>query len=231
MNSKIESAALWMERLAADNTHGYAWGGWGPQDYDCGHAVITAWEQAGVPVKTRGASYTGNMKSAFLACGFKDVTSGVDLSTGAGLKRGDVLLNVANHTAVYTGMGKIVHARSNDGHPEAGDQSGNEIRMQAYWNYPWDCVLRYPEMITDEDDMPVPDEGGTGAGGLEIDGICGRETWGALTDGLPLVQKGSSGYAVRAMQSLLNYRGVPVFVDGDFGDETEKAVKTFQRGT
>ena len=46
--TKIESAVLWMERLAADNSHGYAWGGWGPQDYDCGHAVITAWEQVGV---------------------------------------------------------------------------------------------------------------------------------------------------------------------------------------
>ena len=223
--TKIESATLWIERLAADNTHGYAWGGWGPQDYDCGHTVITAWEQAGVPVKSRGASYTGNMRNVFLSGGFKDVTGGVDLSSGSGLKRGDVLLNIANHTAMYTGMGKIVHARSNDGHPEAGDQSGNEIRVQAYWNYPWDCVLRYIETVEEE-----TEDGGIGAGGLEIDGICGNQTWGALTDGLPLVQKGSSGYAVRAMQSLLNYRGVPVGVDGDFGDETEKAVKRFQRG-
>ena len=130
--TKIESATLWMERLAADNSHGYLWGGWGPKDYDCGHAVITAWEQAGVPVKSRGASYTGNMRSTFLACGFKDVTAGIDLGSGSGLKRGDVLLNIANHTAMYTGMGKIVQARSNDGHPETGDQSGNEIRVQSY---------------------------------------------------------------------------------------------------
>ena len=43
--------------------HGYdqddRWGLYG--DYDCSSAVITAWESAGVPVKTHGATYTGNM--------------------------------------------------------------------------------------------------------------------------------------------------------------------------
>ena len=155
------------------------------------------------------------------------MTGGISLTDGAGLKRGDVLLNIANHTAMYIGMGKIVHARSFDGHPETGDQSGNEIRIQSYWNYPWDCVLRYIETADEETDT---DEGGTGSGGLEIDGICGRETWNALTLGLPLLREGSMGPAVRAMQSLLNYKGVPVGIDGDFGEETEKAVKKFQRG-
>ena len=216
-----------MERLAADNSHGYSQSSrWGP-DYDCSSAVITAWEQAGLPVKSRGASYTGNMRNMFLACGFRDVTSGISLSDGAGLKRGDVLLNIANHTAMYIGMGRIVHARSSDGHPETGDQSGNEIRVQSYWNYPWDCVLRYIENAGEE---PETDEGGTGSGGLEIDGICGNQTWGALTARLPLLKKGSKGPAVRAMQSLLNYKDVPVEIDGDFGEETEKAVKKYQRG-
>ena len=58
--SIIESAISWMESKANDNQHGYdqryRWGEKG--DYDCSSAVITAWEQAGAPVKTGGASYT-----------------------------------------------------------------------------------------------------------------------------------------------------------------------------
>ena len=46
---------------------------------------------------------------------------------------------------MYLGNGKVGHARSSEGNSCAGDQSGNEIRIQSYWNYPWDCVLRYPE--------------------------------------------------------------------------------------
>ena len=89
MKSKIEAATTWMENLAADNSHGYSQANrWGP-DYDCSSAVITAWQQAGVPVKDKGATYTGNMRSAFLACGFKLVTQSVNLATGEGLKRGE----------------------------------------------------------------------------------------------------------------------------------------------
>ena len=103
--TKTEKAIQWMEATAKDDSHGYCqqhrWGTDG--DYDCSSAVITAWEQAGVPVKTKGASYTGDMLPVFKACGFKDVTASVTKSTGAGLKRGDVLLNVAHHTAMYCG--------------------------------------------------------------------------------------------------------------------------------
>ena len=76
-----------MENLAKDDSHGYdqtyRWGEKG--DYDCSSATITAWEKAGVPVKSNGATYTGNMYSVFTKLGFKDVTSKVNLSTGAGL--------------------------------------------------------------------------------------------------------------------------------------------------
>ena len=104
--SKTEKAISWMEATAKNNKHGYdqifRWGQKG--DYDCSGAVITAWTKAGVKVKkkvtktvagkkqvTPGASYTGNMKRAFIAHGFADVTKSVDLATGEGLVRGDVL--------------------------------------------------------------------------------------------------------------------------------------------
>ena len=149
--TKTEKAIKQMESWAADNSHGYdqiyRWGEKG--DYDCSSAVISAWQAAGVPVKTKGATYTGNMKTAFLSCGFADVTSKVNRSTGSGLQRGDVLLNETHHVAMYCGNGKEVEASINEkgtatgGQP--GDQTGKEFLIRNYRNYPWDCILRYQE--------------------------------------------------------------------------------------
>ena len=62
-------------------------------------------------VKTKGAHNTQSMKSVFLSCGFKDVTSSVNLVNGSGMKRGDVLLNIVSHTVMHIGNGKVVAAR------------------------------------------------------------------------------------------------------------------------
>ena len=149
--TKMEKAVQWMVQTANNPRHGYdqihRWGERG--DYDCSSAVITAWQTAGVPVKSAGATYTGNMYSAFKKCGFVDVTQSVNLKTGSGLKRGDVLLNRRSHTAMYIGSGQIVQASINEkgtatgGSP--GDQTGTEFLVRPYYSYPWDYVLRYPE--------------------------------------------------------------------------------------
>lgn len=143
-NSVIERATAQMEAWANDNTHGYSQANrWGP-DYDCSSSVIQAWQNAGVLVKSRGATYTGNMYSVFLSCGFKDVTSSCNLSTGAGMQRGDVLLNHVHHTAMYCGNGKEVEARgASFGSAAPGDLTGDEFAIISYRNYPWNCVLRY----------------------------------------------------------------------------------------
>lgn len=145
----VDKAIEWMERIANDNSHGYdqqfRWNERG--DYDCSSMVISAWEQAGVKVKTAGATYTGNMRRVFLSNGFKDVTASVDLTTGRGLKRGDVLLNDVNHTAMAVSSSRLVQASINErggvtgGTP--GDQTGREIGFCAYYNYPWNCILRF----------------------------------------------------------------------------------------
>lgn len=142
MSTAVEKAVAWAIQTANDNSHGYSQADrWGP-DYDCSSFVITAWEQAGVPVRSGGATYTGNMKGAFLGCGFTDVTNLVNLGSGGGIQAGDVLL-CPSHTCLAIGAGRVANCRTDEGHPQAGDQSGSEIRLQGYWNYPWTTVLRY----------------------------------------------------------------------------------------
>lgn len=147
--TKTEKAIKQMEDWANDDSHGYdqdyRWGEKG--DFDCSSAVIQAWENAGVKVKSGGATYTGDMKNVFLKNGFKDVTASVNVKTGTGLQRGDVLLNEAKHVAMYCGNGKEVEASINEkgtahgGQP--GDQTGKEFLIRSYRNYPWNCILRY----------------------------------------------------------------------------------------
>ena len=150
---KIENYTSFAENVAKDDSHGYDQiDRNGNPNYDCSGLVIRAVDQAGIPVKKHGATYTGNMKKAFLAAGFKDVTKSVTLSTGKGLKRGDVLLNEGHHTAIYCGNGKMVDARINEKGKatggKSGDQTGHEIEIHAYNNHPWGVVLRYPETNT-----------------------------------------------------------------------------------
>ena len=221
---KIDGAVAWAVAIANNPAHGYdQLHRWGP-DYDCSSLVISAWESVGVPVKTSGATYTGNMKSAFLKCGFRDVIASVDLATGIGLQVGDVLLNYGAHTAMVTGNGRIVAARINE-HGQTtggaeGDQTGREICQQGYYNYPWDCVLRYQEHGTTAAADHSADAGNKVPAQPET-----------VIRGIPLVKRGSRGELVRAAQYLLEGRGFPCGTygaDADFGSATEKAVKAFQ---
>lgn len=153
-----EKAAAFMKEIALDDSHGYDQGNrWGP-DYDCSSLVIAAYKAAGVPLT---CTYTGNMRSDFLNHGFV-IPLNVNLATGAGLQVGDVLLNEQHHTAMYIGGGQIVQASGNEwggtsgGKP--GDQTGGEINIHAYYNFPWDYVLRY---VKKDEPEPSPTPSGT----------------------------------------------------------------------
>lgn len=225
-----EKATQWMEALASDNSHGYdqiwRWGEKG--DYDCSSAVIKAWEQAGVPVKSKGgATYTGNMYAAFTKYGFKDVTMKVNLSTGAGLQRGDVLLNHIHHVAMYCGAGYEVEASINEkgnakwGTP--GDQTGREILRRTYRNYPWNAVLRYEaadETLVDEIVIE------------ESDLTTGGDKYMFSTE---IVKNGSSGASAKLLQKLLRGEGYygangkALTIDGQAGTNTIHALQSYQR--
>jgi len=194
--SKSDLATTWMENLANDDSHGYdqiyRWGERG--DYDCSSAIITAWKSVGVPLT---CTYTGNMKKDFLANGFKDVTDKVNRATGFGMLRGDVLLNELHHVAMYCGNGYEVEASINEkgtatgGKP--GDQTGREIRLRTYRNYPWDCVLRYS---SDSNNADITNENVKIA--LEV--ISGK--WGNGDARKEALAK--SGYKYETIQGIVN---------------------------
>ena len=174
--------------------------------------------------------FTGNMLSAFKKCGFKDITSSINLSTGSGLKRGDVLLNRQKHTAMYCGNGYEVEASINEkggaigGKP--GDQTGREFLKRTYRNFPWTHILRYT------DEMPKPVETVTKPD-TKIDTVKEVQIWlnnnyssGLTLDGLygSITKKA----LVKALQKELGFVGKDI--DGEYGIKTNAKVKVLRKG-
>ena len=134
--------------IAKDDSHGYSqkrrWPSQGT-DFDCSSLMYYCANAAGYDVPLCG--YTGTMLADFKAAGFSALKFG---SVGlGGLKRGDILLNVVEHTEMNVGDGVFVGAHGSetggiDGKP--GDQTGREICTCAAYvpSYGWDYVLRPP---------------------------------------------------------------------------------------
>ena len=204
-----EAAVQWAVNIANDQSHGYSQSSrWGP-DYDCSSLVLAAYKQAGVNIG--GAAYTGNM-NLLLKLGFTDVTKKVNLSTGSGLKVGDILYwhksGNNGHTCMYIGNGKIVHARGQSyGSSKTGDQ-GTEITTQAYYRGSWQHVYRYTAGGT-ATVTPVP--------------TVKRYT---VTTQMPIIKYGSISKAVKVWQTISG-----VEADGEFGKNTLAATLQFQRAS
>ena len=198
----IQKAIELAVSIANDSRHGYDQRNrWGP-DFDCSSLVITAYKQAGVPLT---CTYTGNMLNDMLSKGFFIV--------GGSKQAGDVLLNVTKgHTALYIGNNQLVQASiSENGTAHAGtpgDQTGKEINVCTYYNFPWEYVLRYSEeRAADNTDVY------------------------RIVDCLPVIRYGDKNALVAAIQASLKYYGYSVGVcgiDGDFGTATKSAVVKFQ---
>ena len=221
-----ERAAQIAVQIANDDRHGYSqanrYGTLESGDFDCSSLVIycyhRAFLEAGISPtpQNAGASYTGNMLAGFTRCGFKAMRD----NNGAGLQVGDILLNEARHTAIVCSLNpvKVVNARGDiDG--VAGDSTGTEIRIQPYWSYPWDWVLRYEPKDTTVADSAT--ESST-VGQQMADKIIANRWW-------PTLKLYSKGEWVVVLQSLLNAKGnYGLEVDGEFGVFTYSAVNKYQ---
>lgn len=210
---KVEEAIKNALELANNDAHGYSQSDRWNIDRDCSSLVIDCYQRAGIPVKTNGATYTGNMLAAFLKSGFHIVNTKTD-----SLQPGDVLLNVKNHAAMYIGDNKIVQAAISENgtiYGKPGDQTGKEIAIYNYYNYPWDYVLRFEEDLT-----PA----------ITTNEYINYDLTNAADVKMPRIEKGSYGPAVSAIQGALSYHGFynALTVNGGFGNETESALKRFQ---
>ena len=207
MSAVIERAVSWAVGIAQDDSHGYSqYNRWGP-DYDCSSLVISAYEQAGVPVKEAGATYTANMRRAFEQCGFKSIKYGF----GTVLMKGDVLLNEKHHAAMYIGNGQIVQAsiaETGKIYGKEGDQTTKEIEVRNVYRYDWDYILRYEEK--------------------ESEGIIVKVE-------LKQIQFGAKCVEVGTLQTLLNALGFKgkngriLTTDHEFGQNVDHAVRLFQK--
>lgn len=218
MPSKAESIAFFAETIADDDSHGYSQiNRNGNPDYDCSSLAIAAADLVGFHVKQCGATYTGNMRSAFSQAG----AVVLPYVPGLSLQRGDILLNESKgHAAIYTGNNQLVEATGDEYGGIAGntpgDQTGHEIHKRIFYSFPWEYVLRFPENTIEQNPVKNP------------------ECYYAISDNAtvitPILQYRDYGPAVAAAQGALNYHGFgPIEVNGFFSSRMVDSVKRFQK--
>lgn len=194
MAKSIEAAVKWMEKIAADNTHGYDQAHRLGPDYDCSSFVSQGLIEGGFNIKK--GSTTSTLYSQLKAEGFKPCTKP--------WKRGDIHLSVGHHVVTSTDANNIVHASINEKGTatggKTGDQTGREICVRSYYEYPkgWTYHLRYaePTSTTKNDSKYYPKYTGTSK---------------SLVDGLKAVGEKDTSVKHRlkiaTANGIRNYRG------------------------
>lgn len=135
----VAAAIQWATETANSATIGYSQANrWGPNSYDCSSFVISAYDAAGLNLKSSGANSTHDMVDVMLKLGFQDVTSTITLSTGEGLQPGDVLW-ASGHTEM------MVDSTHRAGAHTSNRALADQVSVEDYYNHPWSKVLRYTQ--------------------------------------------------------------------------------------
>lgn len=223
----INDAVSFAVNIANDNSHGYSqivrslYEIDNPKSFDCSSLVLTAYYcaflKSGLTKQARylkeNCSYTGNMLN-MLNVGFEIVAT--NQTAHAQMRRGDIELNTTYHTALATDANNIVHARSSEGTTDTVDNSGNEIRTQAWYLYShgWTHRLRFT---------------GKGIDFSRLTDTGSSESAAGYNFSLETVKVGSKGTSVLLLQEILKARGYyKGSLDREFGRETMDAVNKYQ---
>ena len=148
----IDTAINWMIEVSKNSAYGYDSSSCGKSgQYSCVGLIIAGWNAAGLNVSCMG---TESMYKAFLKKGFVEVTDSVDLNTGEGLEKGDIVIRItkingSTHVVQYIGDGKIVQA-AQDTDGRDGDSQGNEIFVTNYFPFNYEHVIRFEGKVTNE---------------------------------------------------------------------------------
>ena len=151
-----EALAEQVEQFCSMN-YGYDQGNrWGNDEVDCSSLIYRAIYAIDPETKLNrhDPRYTGTLYRDLTAIGFRAVPL-------AQRQRGDVLLNTRHHVLTYLGNGKVGGARIDErgkaSGGQGGDQTGREVCIHAYYNYPWDWCLRPPQVELNVEDDIVTD--------------------------------------------------------------------------
>lgn len=132
---------------------------------DCSSLVIHCLQEAGFD--TGSAGYTGDLSRNLTSRGW------TRLPADGHPMAGDILLNDADHVAVYLGDGLLAQASISETGGitgTAGDQTNGETNVSPYYDYPWDCYLRY-----EGETMPTAQEIAEAVWNFEQNGVKCRD--------------------------------------------------------
>ena len=167
INTLIERMRYWCETASMGYSQYDRWNfNAAAGNCDCSSLVIHCLQEAGFD--TGDATYTGNLSANLTARGWTRVANDGQPQAG------DILLNDADHVAVYLGGGMLAQASISENNTiagNAGDQTGWETNVSRYYDYPWNCYLRYTG--ESEEDMTIDEL-------FQAKGNDGRNLWDSI---------------------------------------------------
>jgi len=202
--AKMQAAADKLDAYEMGYDQGQRWNIRKGGECDCSSLCGTIIRMGGYPIDLRGWFATANFAPKAKAAGFK-VLKFTSLSQ---VRPGDLLLTPGHHVVFVRSANMFLSAESDErGEAQggkAGDQTGKEVYYRSAYNRSggWMYIVRPPDSST-----PAPAK-------------------------RSVLRRGMKGDDVKAMQTRLIAAGFRVGktgADGDFGANTEAAVKALQK--
>ena len=225
-----EKAATYMEQICANNNFGYSqynrWDGHNSivsnggkvqgarGDYDCSSLVISCYALAGLPIVT-GSGYTGTIERTMVNSGkFTAYKDAQHIYSDKYAKRGGIYLNTKNHVCMALSNGAAATIKTTTETTNTTTQSGSILTTSSNNNsYSLSDFVSDCQVIL----------------GATVDGKAGPETLGK-TITVSRFRNATHPIVLPIQKRLIALgRKLPIYgADGEFGLETEAAVRNLQ---